>query len=212
MSGGMDSAVVLYMAMKDYDCRALIFDYGQKARKEIECARGIAGAAGCEYDVLDMPLPWKGSSLLDETKHIPEGKASDKGLIPDTYVPARNIIFLSFGVSYSEAIGAEAVFIGAHQLDFSNYPDCRSEFFESFREAVKKGTKCGALGRPVAILTPVVDKTKREIALAGKELGVPFELTWSCYKQEDIPCGTCESCVFRRAAFEEAGMKDPLVS
>ena len=210
LSGGMDSAVTLYMAKMEYDSRALIFDYGQKARKEIECARRIAEAAGCRYDVLDIPLSWKGSSLLDETKDIPEGKTSGKGLIPDTYVPARNVIFLSFGVSYAEAVGAEAVFIGAHQLDFSNYPDCRREFFESFQETVKRGTKCGVEGRAVQIVAPIIDKTKKEIVEIGNELDVPFDLTWSCYKQQDEPCGTCESCMFREKAFKEAGIEDPL--
>ena len=209
LSGGMDSAVTLYIAKQEYNSRALVFDYGQKASKEVDIAVKAAKAAGVPCEVLKISMPWKGSALLDEKEDIPEYDASGGGKIPGTYVPARNIIFLSYGVSYAEAAGAEAVFIGAHQLDFSNYPDCRSEFFEAFQEAVKKGTREGVEGRSVRIETPVVNMTKKEILARGLELGVPFEHTWSCYKGDEFPCGTCESCLFRAKAFEEAGVTDP---
>ena len=210
LSGGMDSAVTLYMAKQSYECHVLIFDYGQKASREITCAERIAAEAGCPYRVMKIDLPWKGSALLDRASEIPEGRISGGGSIPGTYVPARNIIFLSFAVSCAEAVGAEAVFIGAHQLDFSNYPDCRGSFFESFREAVKNGTKSGSEGRPVRIETPVLNSTKKEIVAAGARLGVPFEHTWSCYKEGEEPCGACESCLLRSKAFYEAGIADPL--
>jgi len=211
LSGGMDSAVTLYIAKKDHQCHAVVFDYGQKASKEIEFAKKITGITGSKFQVLRIPLPWKGSALLDETKAVPEGNASGGGMIPDTYVPARNMIFLSFGVSFAETIGAEAVFIGAHQLDFSNYPDCRDEFFASFRETVRRGTKRGQKGRRINIETPIINKTKKEILETGRQLGVPFEYTWSCYRGDDMPCGVCESCLFRAKAFEEAGIADPLL-
>jgi len=211
LSGGMDSAVVLYAAKKTYDCKVLIFDYGQKSQKEIECALRIAERSGCEHYLLKIDLPWKGSSLLDRNKEIPRGELNGTKEIPDTYVPGRNIIFLSYGISFAESICAEAVFIGAHQLDFSNYPDCRSDFFESYQEVVNRGTRAGVEGTPVKIETPIIDKTKKEIVELGKQLEVPFENTWSCYSDADVPCGTCESCLFRIKAFEEAGIIDPIM-
>ena len=204
--------MTLYMAREEYECHVLMFDYGQKAVKELDFAKRIAEEAGCSYRLLKIDLPWKGSSLLDESKEVPEAaEASGEG-IPDTYVPARNMIFLSYGVSFAEAIGADAVFIGAHQLDYSNYPDCRSGFFDSFREAVREGTKSGAEGSEIEVVTPIINMTKSEIVSKGNELGVPFGYTWSCYKQDSAPCGKCESCAFRMKAFEEAGIQDPLMS
>lgn len=209
LSGGMDSAVTLYMAKKTYQCHALTFNYGQKAASEIGSAKKVAKAAACSHQILDISLPWKGSSLIDKKKSVPKkGAVSPKGRIPNTYVPARNIIFLSFGVSFAETIGAKSVFIGAHQLDFSNYPDCRKTFFERFQDAVDCGTKTGSTGRRIKILTPVINKTKKEIIEIGQNLGVPFEHTWSCYEAGRKPCGFCESCLFRKRAFEQAGIKD----
>lgn len=211
LSGGMDSAVTLYMAKREFDCTALIFDYGQKAGKELDCAIKIAQAACCKNTILKISFPWKGSSLLDESVDIPGNCTSGKGSsIPSTYVPGRNIVFLSYAISFAEAIGADAVFIGAHQLDYSNYPDCRSEFFDAFRKVVDTGTKCGVEERSIQIITPILDYTKKEIVERGSELGVPFEDTWSCYSGEEEPCGECESCVFRKRAFDEAGIKDPI--
>jgi 7-cyano-7-deazaguanine synthase len=206
LSGGMDSATTLYIARQDYECRCLIFDYGQRASKEIECAKRISEEAGCKYRILQISLPWKGSVLLDKTQSVPEGFFSSGGRIPPTYVPGRNIIFLSFGISFAESTGAEAVFIGAHQMDFSNYPDCRKEFFDSFQETVRRGTKEGNEGREIKIITPVINKTKKEIIEIGSRLGVPFEYTWSCYSEGEQPCGTCESCLFRSKAFAELGI------
>jgi len=210
LSGGVDSAVTLYKAKQDYETEALIFDYGQRAQKEIEYAKKVAEVAEVPFRVLKISMPWKGSALLDIKEEIPEGEVSEGGEIPETYVPGRNIIFLSFAVSFAEAIGARAVFIGAHQLDFSNYPDCRKEFFESFQETIKRGTKRGSEGREIRIVTPVIDKTKKDIIEEGNLLGVPFEDTWSCYKEGETPCGVCESCLFRKKAFDEAGTPDPL--
>ncbi|MCK4851819.1 MAG: 7-cyano-7-deazaguanine synthase QueC [Candidatus Omnitrophica bacterium] len=211
LSGGMDSAVTLYMARQDYQCHALIFDYGQKAVRETGCARKVAQMTGSPFYVLRISFPWKGSALLDALVDVPAGAVSGGGNIPSTYVPARNIVFLSFGVSFAEAIDAEALFIGAHQLDFSNYPDCRTPFFESFQETVRQGTKKGVEGRGVRIVAPIIDRTKKEIIEAGLGLGVAFEHTWSCYKGGALPCGACESCMFRAAAFAEAGIPDPLL-
>ncbi|MBD3296645.1 MAG: 7-cyano-7-deazaguanine synthase, partial [Candidatus Omnitrophica bacterium] len=157
LSGGMDSAVTLYIAKQEHECSVLIFDYGQKAAREIECAVKLAQSCGCPYKVLRIDLPWKGSALLDAERDIPSSGESSGGGIPDTYVPARNIIFLSYGLSYAEACGAGSVFIGAHQLDYSNYPDCREEFFRSFQKAADQGTRAGVEEASVKIRTPVLN-------------------------------------------------------
>jgi 7-cyano-7-deazaguanine synthase len=198
------------MAKREHECEALIFDYGQKAAREIECAVKLAESGGCRYKVLRTELPWKGSALLDEEQDIPSSGDSEGGGIPGTYVPARNIIFLSYGLSYAEAASAGSVYIGAHQLDYSNYPDCREEFFRSFQKAADRGTRAGVEGAPIKIRTPVLNSTKKEIILKGAELGVPFEHTWSCYRGGRKPCGGCESCIFRLKAFRDAGIADPL--
>lgn len=212
LSGGMDSSVVLYRALEDYSTSVLIFNYGQKASKEIKCAKKISKTVNSEYFVLSIDLPWGGSSLIDRRKEIPLGKLSTGGRIPSTYVPSRNIIFLSYAVSFAETAGAGAVFIGAHQLDFSNYPDCRLDFFKAFIEAIKKGTKSGVEGKAIDIVTPIINFTKKDIVELGVKLKVPFEYTWSCYKNGELPCGVCESCILRRKGFEDAGVVDPLLA
>lgn len=212
LSGGMDSAVTLYKAKQENECFALTFSYGQKAVREVSSARRVAASAGVPCTVLDISMPWKGSALLDMDSLIPEYSASLGGKIPGTYVPARNILFLSYAVSYAEAIGAAYVFIGAHQLDFSNYPDCREVFFDSYREMVRRGTRTGSEGCPVEIVTPIINMTKKQIVEEGMRLKVPFQETWSCYSQGKMPCGKCESCAFRAKAFEEAGLPDPFYS
>lgn len=131
--------------------------------------------------------------------------------IPSTYVPGRNIIFLSFAISYAEAIGAEAVFIGANAIDFSGYPDCRPEFYRAFRKAALTGTRAGAEGRPIRILAPLIRMTKANIIRLGLRLRVPFHRTWSCYGGGRRPCGRCGSCRVRARGFAEAGVKDPLI-
>ncbi|MGD0337134.1 MAG: 7-cyano-7-deazaguanine synthase QueC [Candidatus Omnitrophota bacterium] len=226
LSGGLDSATVLYLARSHgYKCLCIIFDYGQRHKREIESAKRIAKSALCPYEILKIKFPWKGSALLDNKVKIPGVTKSqsqcgakrslpggDKvtSAIPATYVPARNIIFLSFAVSYAEAVGAETVFIGAHAEDYSGYPDCRPEFFRAFRKTVSCGTKAGIEGRGIDIKAPIINKGKSEIVKLGKRLKVPFELTWSCYRGERHPCGKCDSCRFRAKGFKGAGIKDPL--
>ena len=217
LSGGLDSATTLFLAKnKGLDCYCLAFDYGQRHNREIESAKKIARAAKCPLQVVKIRLPWKGSSLLDKKIKLkahsptcPERKrGKHKAQIPATYVPARNIIFLSFALSYAEAIGAEKVFIGANAIDYSGYPDCRPGFYKSFSIAAKKGTKSGVEGKPIKIETPLINKTKAQIVRLGKSLGVPFAFTWSCYKGGKKPCGGCDSCKLREKGFREAGMYD----
>ena len=211
LSGGLDSAVTLFIAKQDYECHILVFDYGQKAVREIESAKCLAEADQTSVQVIKLPLSWEGNALTDDTIEIPGGEVSADGEIPVTYVPARNIVFLSFGVSFAESIGAEAVFIGANQMDFSNYPDCRGPFFESFQETVDRGTKSGVTGCGIKIVTPIINMTKKEIVEEGIRLDVPFQHTWSCYRNGAVPCGRCESCLLRARGFAEAGVVDSLI-
>lgn len=217
LSGGLDSAVTLYFALeKGYKCYCLVFDYGQRHKKEINFAKKIAATAGCAHQIININLPWKGSSLLDREMLLPSPAnprtREPANNIPSTYVPGRNIIFLSFALSYAEALNAEAIFIGAHAQDYSGYPDCRPEFYRAFIKAAKAGTKRGMEGKPIKIITPLINKNKSQIIKLGKKLDVPFEWTWSCYKGEKIPCGTCDSCYFRAKGFKESGVIDLLTN
>lgn len=207
LSGGLDSAVTLYLARKSgLKCSCLIFDYGQRHRREISSAKRIAESAQCHYRVIKLNFLHKGSALLSRKIEIP---ARGSG-IPHTYVPARNIVFLSFALFYAETTGARAIFIGANAIDYSGYPDCRPQFYNAFRRVAACGTKSGVEKKSVRIETPLIDKSKAEIVRLGYRLGVPFDLTWSCYRGGRHPCKKCDSCYFRAKGFREAGIKDPL--
>ena len=214
LSGGLDSATTLYWVVdRGYEAFCLIFDYGQRHKREIEQAKKISRKANCKYKVVKIELPWKGSSLLDRKVPIPEDRGFSemaKG-IPSTYVPARNTIFLSMALSFAEAIGAEEIFIGAHQFDSSGYPDCRPEFYKAFGEVIRRGTKAGQDKRDISIKTAFITRTKTQIVKIGSRLNVPFELTWSCYRGGKYPCGRCDSCRLRAKGFKEAGLSDPLL-
>jgi 7-cyano-7-deazaguanine synthase len=212
LSGGIDSSTTLFLAKRrGYKVTCLIFDYGQRHRREIHSAIKIAKATGSKFKVIKIKLPWKGSSLLDRTKVLPKRKSIKrlKG-IPSTYVPARNLIFLSFALSFAESQRSEAIFIGANQIDYSGYPDCRAEFYKALKSVVKKGTKSGVEGRPIRILAPLINRTKTQIIRLGIRLGLPYKLTWSCYRGGKRPCGKCDSCLLRAKGFETVGIKDPL--
>ena len=211
LSGGLDSAVTLYYAKKSgYKCLCLSFDYGQRHLKELICARALAKVAGAEFRLIKFSMPWKGSALLDRKIRVTSHRSPVTG-IPNTYVPARNIIFLSFALSCAEAMGAKKIFIGAHSQDYSGYPDCRPEFYKAFSQVVKTGTKAGVENNPIKIETPLLYKFKSDIIKMGVTLKVPFELTWSCYNGGTYPCGKCDSCCFRQKGFKEAGFPDPAI-
>jgi 7-cyano-7-deazaguanine synthase len=203
LSGGLDSATVLYYARsRGFDVQALAFDYGQRHRKEIGAARTVARAAGVPLTVVRIALPWKGSALLDSSARVPSGGVR-KGVIPSTYVPARNIIFMSFAASFAEAAGARVIYIGANILDYSGYPDCRPDFFQAFQRVLDKGLKAGVERRRIRIETPLIRMTKAAIIRLGLRLGVPYDKTWSCYQGGAKPCGVCDSCRLRAKGFGE---------
>lgn len=210
LSGGMDSATAAYEALEEgYEIAALHTSYGQRTEgKEYECARWLADdldAADFLHIETDHLAAIGGSSLTDDEREIAD--ASDDEEIPATYVPFRNANLLSMAISYAETRGAEAVYIGAHSEDFAGYPDCRPAFFEAFQSVVDRGTKPET---EIGIETPYVEWSKTEIAERGLDLGVPYERTWSCYRDESPACGTCDSCRYRREAFERAGTEDPI--
>lgn len=210
LSGGIDSSTTLYYALdRGYKVHALIFDYGQRHKREIISAKKIARHAEVDYKVVRINLPWGGSVLLNKKAKFPRAKLQRRK-IPPTYVPARNTIFLSFALSFAETIGAQAVFIGANAVDFSGYPNCRPEFIKAFQKLALIGTKSGLEGRKIKILAPLINLKKSEIIKLGIELGVPFKVTWSCYKGSDVPCQVCDSCLIRKKGFEQAGREDPL--
>ncbi|MFO8052448.1 MAG: 7-cyano-7-deazaguanine synthase QueC [Candidatus Omnitrophota bacterium] len=205
LSGGLDSVTTLFLAKKqNFSVKALIFDYGQKHKKEIKSAEKIAKITGIDYRIATVKIPWSKSSLTSKAKKVPE---SFSGKVPSTYVSGRNIIFLSYAASFAETIGARAIFIGAHTQDYSGYPDCRKNFLEKFNQAVN----LGIAGKKIKLHYPLIDKNKKEIIQLGLKLGVPFNYTWSCYNGRSYPCQKCDSCRFRINAFDQLGLKDPLL-
>ena len=159
--------------------------------------------------MINLSFPEKASSLLDRKGRVPSGRSFKKiktGGIPPTYVPARNLIFLSFATAFAESVKAKAIFIGAHTQDYSGYPDCGKEFFDIFKKVISAGTK---YGKYIKISAPFVNKKKKEIVKKAFRLGVPLKFTWSCYEGKKRPCGACDSCRFRKKAFKELGIKDP---
>ena len=208
LSGGLDSTVTLYIAKRrGYRLTALIFSYGQKHKKEIQYAKKVAQLNRIEHYVISLKFPWVHSSLTDNSMSIPTARNLTSTQIPSTYVAGRNLIFLSYAASLADSMGARRIFIGAHTQDYSGYPDCRPTFFNRFEVALQRGLK----RKGIKLITPLINKNKREIIKIGLRVGVPFQLTWSCYKGEKKPCLVCDSCRFRLRAFQELGMVDPLL-
>jgi 7-cyano-7-deazaguanine synthase len=213
VSGGLDSTTALYLAKKEgFEVYGLCFDYGQRHNKEIVSAQKVAEAAGVkEMVVVKTNMnAWGGSALTDEHINVPEGDENRQG-IPVTYVPARNMIFLAYAASYAEAIGAQDIYIGVSQVDYSGYVDCREEFIKAMENAINLGTVCGAeLGKKITVHAPFMYMTKAEEVKLGMELGVDYSNTWTCYNGDEEACGHCDSCILRLKAFEEAGYIDPI--
>ena len=210
-SGGMDSATAAAVAQDaGYELYMLHTSYGQQTEsKEYECAQAQAeafDAADILHLTTDHLSKIGASSLTDDEMDVEEADLeSDE--IPSSYVPFRNANLLSMATSYAEANDCEAVFIGAHSEDFSGYPDCRPEFFEAFQQVVDVGTKPET---EISVEEPFVELSKTDIAERGLELDVPYEHTWSCYREEAPACGTCDACAFRLQAFQNLGERDPI--
>lgn len=171
----------------------------------------MARKAGCSSVCVKISLPWKGSALLDKKISVPEGRPLNAKDIPATYVPARNIIFLSFAASFAEAIGAKIIFIGANAVDYSGYPDCRPDFIRAYQSMLGRGLKTSVQGHGIKVATPLIHLRKSQIVQLAVKLKVPLQLTWSCYNGETQPCGACDSCRLRAQGFAQAHVKDPAV-
>lgn len=211
VSGGMDSATAAFEAVhRGYDLYFLHTTYGQQtANKESECTQQLADymdVADFLHIETDHLARIGASSLTDDSIDVEEVDL-DSDEIPSSYVPFRNANLLSMATSYAEANDCEAIFIGAHSEDYSGYPDCRPEFFDAFHQVIEVGTKPAT---SIELVAPFVDWSKTEIAERGLDLDVPYELTWSCYREESPACGTCDACAYRLKAFQEAGVEDPI--
>lgn len=213
LSGGLDSATTAAIAKAEgYKLYAISFDYGQRHSRELESARAVGKSLGVEdHVIISFDLRKFGASALTDEIDVPlDRDAHEMGTdIPVTYVPARNTIFLSFALAYAESIGAQDIFIGVSQVDYSGYPDCRSEFIEAFENVANLATRAGVEGQSrFKIHTPLINLSKAETIKKGLELGVDYSLTWSCYMGGEKACGRCDSCKLRLAGFAEAGASD----
>jgi 7-cyano-7-deazaguanine synthase len=213
LSGGLDSTTTLAFALSEgFEPYTMTFRYGQRHKVELEAAERVSKSLGAgRHIVIDLNLREIGGSALTADIRVPKGRKEMVG-IPVTYVPARNIIFLSMALAWAEVIGASDIFIGVNALDYSGYPDCRPGFVEAFERMANLGTKAGVEGKRFKIHTPLIRMTKAEIIKKGIELGIDYSITHSCYDPtpEGLPCGECDSCLLRKKGFEEAGARDPL--
>ena len=215
LSGGLDSATCLALAKRrGFVPYALSFDYGQRHRCELEAARRVAEAQGvAEHRIFKLGLSqWGGSALTDASIEVPVDEAAEGcEKIPITYVPARNLVFLSLAAAWGEVLGAHDLFIGVNSVDYSGYPDCRAPFISAFMAAVNAGTRAVDEGWSWRVHTPLQDLDKRGIIELGISAGVDYSLTVSCYNPdaEGRACGHCASCQLRRAGFAAAGVADP---
>jgi 7-cyano-7-deazaguanine synthase len=218
LSGGLDSATCLAIAKQDgYELHALSFNYGQRHKFEIEAAKSVAKSIGAKNHInLTIDLRAFGGSALTDDIEVPKERDANQisDEIPITYVPARNTIFLSFGLAFAETIKSNDIFIGVNALDYSGYPDCRPEYIESFEKMAQLATQSGIeKNNQITIHTPLIQLTKAEIIKTGLALGVNYGITHSCYDPVDKgnPCRACDACQIRLKGFLDAGLSDPLV-
>lgn len=210
LSGGLDSATTLAIARSEgRECHALSILYGQRHVVELQAAERLAQQAA-SHKVIEIPLNAWGGSALTADLDVPKN-ALDETAIPITYVPARNTIFLALALGYAEVLGAGEIWCGVNALDYSGYPDCRPEFIQAFQELARVGTKQGVEGDPIQIKAPLIHMTKAEVIQTGLKLGVDYRQTHSCYDPSPAgkPCGECDSCLIRQAAFDQLGIPDP---
>ena len=216
LSGGLDSTTTLAIASDEgYDTYAMSFQYGQRHTVELACAKNVARALGVkQHTVVDIDLRTFGGSALTADIEVPKDRsdAEMENDIPITYVPARNTIFLSYALAWSEVLTADTIFIGANAVDYSGYPDCRPEYIEAYQTLANLATQAGVEGKTkLEIRAPLMDKTKAEVIQIGTALGVDYGLTLSCYDPdaEGRACAGCDSCLLRKRGFKEAGIPDP---
>ena len=210
LSGGLDSATCAAQAIADgYRVVALSFDYGQRHQKELLAARAVAKALDItDHQLITVNLAqWGGSSLTDRTMALPtDGVKADD--IPSTYVPGRNTVFIAIALSLAEAQAASAIYLGINAVDYSGYPDCRPAYLAAFQQLAALSSKAGLEGNAPKLVAPLITDTKADIVRRALRLGVPIELTWSCYKGEASPCGLCDACRIRNEALIAVGRKD----
>jgi 7-cyano-7-deazaguanine synthase len=215
LSGGLDSTTVLAIAHHEgFEIHTLSFDYGQRHQREVDAAKTVARNYGVEQQqTIKIDLRAFGGSALTADIAVPHNRADSQIShdIPITYVPARNTIFLSFALAYAEVVGANDIFIGINAIDYSGYPDCRPAFLKAYEQMANLATKAAVQdGHVFRFHAPLLQMTKAEIIRIGTKLGVPYELTSSCYEGGEAACGTCDSCLLRLNGFAEAGRKDPI--
>ncbi len=210
LSGGLDSATTAAIAIADgYEAIALSFRYGQRHEKELQAASKIAKVLEIsEHYVIDVNLSqWGGSALTDESIAVPQdGVIPD--IIPSTYVPGRNTVFIAIALSLAEAKDAETIYLGINAVDYSGYPDCRPEYLEAYQKLANLSSKVGVEGKAPKLVAPLVKDSKLDIVRRALSLEVPIAETWSCYQGKDEPCGLCDSCRIRDRALIEAGRSD----
>lgn len=213
LSGGMDSVTCLAIAAAEGRAVfTMVFDYGQRHQAEIQCAARQSQAFGArDHQVVHIDLRTIAKSALTSSEvRVPKGEQPEG--IPPTYVPARNTIFLSVGLAWAEVLGAEELFIGVNQVDYSGYPDCREEYIQAFERLARLATRAGVLGHPIRIRAPLLHLNKAEIIQRGLALGVDYKNTHSCYDstEDGLACGACAACQLRLQAFAEVGVPDPI--
>jgi 7-cyano-7-deazaguanine synthase len=207
LSGGLDSATTAAIALQDgYEVIALSFRYGQRHDRELAAAKFLAEHLQIqEHQVIDVNLSqWGGSSLTDTNEALPD-QGVQENIIPSTYVPGRNTVFIAIALSLAEAKGAEAIYLGINAVDYSGYPDCRPEYLRAFQQLANLSSKIGVEGQAPQLVAPLVHSTKKDIVLKAIALGIPIDQTWSCYAGGAQPCGVCDSCRIRDRALIESG-------